>query len=36
LDAMGEVFAATCTDHEASKLVEDSTTMAEHIAEMLH
>jgi hypothetical protein len=35
LDAVGEGFAASCTEEEASKLVEDSTLMAECIVEML-
>jgi hypothetical protein len=35
LDVVGEGFAATCTDEEASKLVEDSAMMAECIIEML-
>jgi hypothetical protein len=35
LDVAGESFVATCTDEEASKLVEDSAVMAEYIVEML-
>jgi hypothetical protein len=35
LDAAGESFVATCTDEEASKLVEDSAVMAEYIVETL-
>jgi hypothetical protein len=31
LDTVGEGFAATCTDEEALKLVDDSAVMAEHI-----
>jgi hypothetical protein len=35
LDAAGEGFAATCTDEEALKLVEDSIVMADRIVEIL-
>jgi hypothetical protein len=35
LDAAGEGSAATCTDEEASKLVEDSVVIAEHIVDIL-
>jgi hypothetical protein len=35
LDAAGEGFAATSSDDEALKLVEDSTVMEEHIVDML-
>jgi hypothetical protein len=35
LDAAGEGFAATCSDNEALKLIEDSTVAAEHIVDML-
>jgi hypothetical protein len=35
LDATGEGFAATCSDNEALKLIEDSTVAAEHIVDML-
>jgi hypothetical protein len=35
LDTMGEDFAISCTDEEASKLVENSTVMANQIIEML-
>jgi hypothetical protein len=31
----GEGFVATCTDEEASKLIEDSTVIVEHIINML-
>jgi hypothetical protein len=34
MDAMGKDFAATCTDDEANKLMEDSTMMACQIMEM--
>jgi hypothetical protein len=35
LDAAGEGFAATSSDDEALKLVEDSAVMEEHIVDML-
>jgi hypothetical protein len=35
LDAMDEDFTISCTDEEASKLVENSTVMANQIIEML-
>jgi hypothetical protein len=35
LDAAGEGFAATCSDDEALKLVDDSAVTAEHIVDML-
>jgi hypothetical protein len=35
LDAAGEGFAATCSDEEALKLVEDSVVMAGQIVDML-
>jgi hypothetical protein len=35
LDVAGEGFAATCSDNEALKLIEDSTVAAEHIVDML-
>jgi hypothetical protein len=35
LDMTGEGFVATCTDKEASKLIEDSTVIVEHIINML-
>jgi hypothetical protein len=35
LDAAGEGFAASCTDEEASKIIEDSAMTAEHIVKML-
>jgi hypothetical protein len=35
LDAMGEGFAATCTEDEANKLIEDSVLTASQIVEML-
>jgi hypothetical protein len=35
LDTAGEGFTTTCTDEEASKLVEDSVVTAEHIVEIL-
>jgi hypothetical protein len=34
-DAIGEGFAATCSDDEALKLVEDSAVMAGRIVDML-
>jgi hypothetical protein len=35
LDAAGEGFAATCSNEEALKLIEDSTVMVGHIMDML-
>jgi hypothetical protein len=35
LDIAGEGFAATCSNEEALKLVEDSVVTAEHIVNML-
>jgi hypothetical protein len=35
LDTAGEGFAATCTDEEALKLVEDSIVMGDRIVEIL-
>jgi hypothetical protein len=35
LDAVGEGFAATCSDEEALKLIEDSAVMMGHITDML-
>jgi hypothetical protein len=35
LDTAGEGFAATCSDEEALKLVEDSTKAAEQVVDML-
>jgi hypothetical protein len=35
LEAVGEGFAATCSDEEALKLIEDSAMMAGHIIDML-
>jgi hypothetical protein len=35
LDTTGEGFAATCSDEEALKLIEDSTIMVGHIVDML-
>jgi hypothetical protein len=35
LDAVGEGFAATCSDEEALKLVEDPAVMARHVVDML-
>jgi hypothetical protein len=35
LDAAGEGFAATCSEDEANKLVEDSTVTATRVIEML-
>jgi hypothetical protein len=35
LDAAGDGFAATCTDEEALKLMEDSTLTANHIVDMV-
>jgi hypothetical protein len=35
LDVAGEGFAATCSDEEALKLIEDSTVTAGHIVDML-
>jgi hypothetical protein len=35
LDAAGEGFAATCSEDEANKLVEDSTVTAARVIEML-
>jgi hypothetical protein len=36
LDAVGEGFAATCTEDKANKLVEDSIVMTSRVVEMLH
>jgi hypothetical protein len=35
LDVAGEGFAVTCTNEEASKLMEDSTVIVDQIVEML-
>jgi hypothetical protein len=35
LDVVGEGFAATCSDDEALKLIEDSVVTAEQIVDML-
>jgi hypothetical protein len=35
MDVVGEGFAATCSDNEAWKLVEDSAVTAGHIVDML-
>jgi hypothetical protein len=35
LDETGEGFTVTCTEEEASKLLEDSTVMVSQIVEML-
>jgi hypothetical protein len=35
MDAVGEGFAVTYTDEEASKLMEDSTVTVHYIVEML-
>jgi hypothetical protein len=35
LDKVGEGFAATCTDEEALKIVEDSTVTAGQVVDML-
>jgi hypothetical protein len=35
LDAVGEGFAATCSDEEALKLIKDSAVMTGHIIDML-
>jgi hypothetical protein len=35
LDTAGEGFAATCSDEEALKLIEDSAVIAGHIVDML-
>jgi hypothetical protein len=35
LDAVGEGFAATCSDEEALKLIDDSAVMVGHIMDML-
>jgi hypothetical protein len=35
LDTAGERFAATCSDEEALKLIEDTVVTVEHIIDML-